>query len=112
MLQELQWLNVRNLYFVESVCWLSRVISSKSAFHTFGTILNGARKRQRIHNTRDHSILIDLDYNSKYVKQTFVYNAVNILNSLKLQRRIVPINIEYREFVKEEVIKKYGNGNI
>ena len=112
MLQELQWLNVRNLYFVESVCWLSRVISSKSAFHTFGTILNGARKRQRIHNTRDHSILIDLDYNSKYVKQTFVYNAVKILNSLKLQRRIVPINIEYREFVKEEVIKKYGNGNI
>ena len=48
----------------------------------------------------------------KYVKQTFVFNAEKIMNSLKLQRWIVPVNYEYREFVKEEVVKKFGNINL
>ena len=112
MLRELNWLNVRNLYFLESVCWLNRVIATKSAFYTFSIILNGARKKQKFHNTRDSSVLLDLDYGSKFIRQSFVYNAVQILNSLKLQRRIVPLNTEYREFVRGEILAKFDNGNL
>ena len=112
MLRELNWLNVRNLYFLESVCWLNKVIVTKSAFYTFSIILNGARKKQKFHNTRDSSVLLDLDYGSKFIRQSFVYNAVQILNSLKLQRRIVPLNTEYREFVRGEILAKFDNGSL
>ena len=81
MLHELQWLNVRNLYYVESVCWLSRIIASKSAFYTFNTILNGSK------------------------------NAVQALK-LKLPRRIVPPNADYRKAVMNIVLEVLPNGNL
>ena len=37
---------------------------------------------------------------------------MQMLNSLKIQRKIVPPSVEYREFVKEEILKKYDNLNI
>ena len=112
MLHELQWLNVRNLYYVESVCWLSRIIASKSAFYTFNTILNGSKKKQQTHNTRDRSITVDLPYDSKYIRRTFVYNAVQALNLLKLPRRIVPPNADYRKAVMDIVLQVLPNGNL
>ena len=112
MLHELQWLNVRNLYYVESVCWLSRIIASKSAFYTFNTILNGSKKKQQTHNTRDRSITVDLPYDSKYIRRTFVYNAVQALNLLKLPRRIVPPNVDYRKAVMDIVLEVLPNGNL
>ena len=112
MLRDLSWLNVRNLYFLESVCWLDRVIATKSAPYTFETILRGSQKKQKLHNTRDSSIVIDFDYKSKYARQTFVYNAVQTINSLKLQRRTVPLNTDYREFVKNAITAQLGNGNL
>ena len=112
MLTKLSWLNVRNLYFLESVCWLGRVISSRSADFTFTTILNGAKKKQKFHNTRDSSIVLDLDYKSRFIKQTFVYNAVQTMNTLRLQRRIVPCNMEYRDYVKDVILKNFHNCNI
>ena len=112
MMRELDWLNSRNLCYVESICWLSRIIGSRSANFTFTALLKGAKKKQNIHNTRDRSVQIDLNCSSKYIRQSFVYNAVTALNCLKLHRRIVSSNIEYRHFVKEEVMKKFGNGNL
>ena len=112
MLQELEWLNVRNLYHLESICWLNRVITTKSAYATFTMVLNGARKKQKTHNTRDCSLVIDADYNSRFIRQSFIYNSVQLLNSLKIQRKIVPPSVEYRELVKEEILKKYDNLNI
>ena len=72
MMKELQWLNCRNLYFLESICWLSRIIETKSAYFTFTTILNGFKRKQHVHNTKDSSIHVDLDYSSKYIRQSFV----------------------------------------
>ena len=112
MLSDLNWLNVRNLFFLESICSLNRIISTKSAVYTFQTILNGSRSKQQVYNTRDNSLQLDLDYRSKYIKQSFVFNAIQAINDLNLHKKLVPVNVPYRKFVKDEILRRYENQNI
>ena len=112
MLSDLKWLNVRNLYYLESICSLDRIISTRSAIYTFNTILNGLRNKQNVYNTRDSSIQIDLNYGSRFIKQSFVFNATKALNNLGLHKKLVPSGVAYRQFVKDEILRRYDNSNL
>ena len=112
MLYELKWLNVHNLYRLECICWLKRIISSKSAPYTLNALLEGSKRKQKSYNTRDCSLQIGLNHSSRYVRQSFIYNAVNEMNLLKLPGRLYPEETEYRQFVKEEILRKYSNSNL
>ena len=70
------------------------------------------KKKQTTYSTLDRSLKIGLDYNSKYVRRSFLFNAINEINSLKLQGKIVSSKSDYRRFVKEEIMKKYTNSNL
>ena len=112
MMHDLDWLNVRNLYILEAVCSLNRIITTRSASYAFDIIYSGHRKKQNAYNTRDSSIHLDLDYKSKFTRQSFLWNATYSLNSLELGKKIVPAGAEYRKHIRSEILKKFTNENL
>ena len=69
-------------------------------------------ERNKMPNTRDSSIHLDLDYKSKFTRQSFLWNATYSLNSLELGKKIVPAGAEYRKHIRSEILKKFTNENL
>ena len=75
-------------------------------------IYNGQNKKQKTYNTRDSSIQLDLDYNSKFVRKSFIWNATQALNSLEMYKKIVPDGRDFNKFVRSRILEKYSNKNL